>query len=157
MTKHIGCARLEYKKENSAYNLQLLQGRVRSVWAPCNREFSNFMPIYDSNLIFLRFLIIESIFYEIKYFWKKQIEFLNWIKEHYIVKRFIYIFEVLIFIIVYWWYFIQVMIPLIFVFKSKINACSEFKKFELFQFQKYDETLESRKLSHKKIMHSSSQ
>ena len=39
------------------------------------------------------------------------------------------------------------MIPLIFVFKSKINVCSESKNFEFFQFQKYDETLESRKLS----------
>ena len=32
------------------------------------------------------------------------------------------------------------MILLIFVFKSKINECSESKKFEFFQFQKYDET-----------------
>ena len=47
------------------------------------------------------------------------------------------------------------MIPLIFVFKSKINLCSESKKFEFFQFQKYDETFESRKLSHNEIMHSS--
>ena len=30
------------------------------------------------------------------------------------------------------------MIPLIFVFKSEINVCSESKKFEFFQFQKYD-------------------
>ena len=30
------------------------------------------------------------------------------------------------------------MIPLIFVFKNKINICSESKKFEVFQFQKYD-------------------
>ena len=49
------------------------------------------------------------------------------------------------------------MIPLIFVFKSKINVCSESKKFELFQSQNYDETFESRKLSHNEIMHSSSQ
>ena len=35
--------------EEEAYNLQLLRGRVRSVWAPCNREFLNFMPIYDSD------------------------------------------------------------------------------------------------------------
>ena len=49
------------------------------------------------------------------------------------------------------------MIPLIFVFKSKINVSSEAKKFEFFQFQKYDETLESRKLSHNEIIHSSSQ
>ena len=48
-TKPLGYARLEYKKENSAYNLQLLQGRARIVWAPCNREFLNFMPIYDSD------------------------------------------------------------------------------------------------------------
>ena len=41
------------------------------------------------------------------------------------------------------------MIPLIFVFKSKISVYSESKKFEFFQFQKYDETFESRKLSHK--------
>ena len=49
------------------------------------------------------------------------------------------------------------MIPLIFVFKSKINVCSESKKFEFFQFQRYDETFESRKLSHNEIMHLSSQ
>ena len=49
------------------------------------------------------------------------------------------------------------MIPLIFVFKSKINMCSESKKFKFFQFQKYDETFESRKLSHNEIMHSSPQ
>ena len=49
------------------------------------------------------------------------------------------------------------MIPFIFVFKSKINVCSESKKIEYFQFQKYDETFESRKLSHNEIMHSSSQ
>ena len=49
------------------------------------------------------------------------------------------------------------MIPLIFVFKSKINVCSESENFEFFQFQKCDETLESRKLSHNEIMHSSSQ
>ena len=41
------------------------------------------------------------------------------------------------------------MIPLIFVFKSKINVCSETKKFEFFQFQKYDETFESRKLNYR--------
>ena len=34
------------------------------------------------------------------------------------------------------------MIPLIFVFKSKINVCSESENLEFFQFQKYDETLE---------------
>ena len=45
----LGCTRLECKKENSAYNLQLLQGRVKNVWAPRNREFFNFMPIYDSD------------------------------------------------------------------------------------------------------------
>ena len=45
------------------------------------------------------------------------------------------------------------MIPLIFVFKIKINVFSESKKFEFFQFQKYDETFESRKLSHSEIMH----
>ena len=49
------------------------------------------------------------------------------------------------------------MIPLIFVFKSKINVCCESKKFEFFQFKNFDETFESRKLSHKEIMHSSSQ
>ena len=49
------------------------------------------------------------------------------------------------------------MIPLIFVFKSKINVCSETKKFKFFQFQEYDENFESRKLSHNEIMHSSSQ
>ena len=49
------------------------------------------------------------------------------------------------------------MIPLIFVFKSKINVFSESNKFEFFQFQKYDETFESRKLSPNEIMHSSSQ
>ena len=49
------------------------------------------------------------------------------------------------------------MIPLIFVFKSKINVCLESKKFEFFQFQKYHETFESRKLSHNEIMDSSSQ
>ena len=49
------------------------------------------------------------------------------------------------------------MIPLIFVFKSKINVCSESKQFEVFQFQKYDETFESRKLSHNEIMHTGSQ
>ena len=49
------------------------------------------------------------------------------------------------------------MIPLIFVFKSKINVYSESKNFEFFQFQKYDETFESRKLSHNEIMHLSSQ
>ena len=49
------------------------------------------------------------------------------------------------------------MIPLIFVFKSKINVCSKSKKFEFFQFQKYDETFKSRKLSHNEIMHSGSQ
>ena len=37
------------------------------------------------------------------------------------------------------------MIPLILVYKSKIKLCSESKKFEFFQFQKYDETYESRK------------
>ena len=47
--------------------------------------------------------------------------------------------------------------PLIFVFKSKINVCSESENFEFFQFQKYDETLESRKVSHNEIIHSSSQ
>ena len=47
------------------------------------------------------------------------------------------------------------MIRLIFVFKSKINVCSESKKFEFYQFQKYDETFESRKLSQNEIMHSS--
>ena len=41
------------------------------------------------------------------------------------------------------------MIPVIFVFKIKINVCSESKK--------YYETFESRKLSHNKIMYSSSQ
>ena len=45
------------------------------------------------------------------------------------------------------------MIPLIFVFKSKINVCLESKKFEFFQFQKYDEIFESRKLSQNEIMH----
>ena len=49
------------------------------------------------------------------------------------------------------------MIPLIFVFKSKVNVCSESKKCKFFQFQKYVETFESRKLSHKEIMHSISQ
>ena len=49
------------------------------------------------------------------------------------------------------------MIPLIFIFKSKINVCSESTKFEFFQFQKYDETFESRKLSHNEIMHSTLQ
>ena len=49
------------------------------------------------------------------------------------------------------------MIPLIVVFKNKINVCSESKKFEFFQLQKYDKTFELRKLSHNKIMHSSSQ
>ena len=49
------------------------------------------------------------------------------------------------------------MIPLIFVFMSKMNVCSKSKHFELFQFQKCDETLESRKLSHNEIMHSTSQ
>ena len=49
------------------------------------------------------------------------------------------------------------MIPLIFVFKTKNNVCSESNKFEFFQFQQYDETFESRKLSHNEIMHSSSQ
>ena len=49
------------------------------------------------------------------------------------------------------------MIPLIFVSKSKINVCSESENFEFFQFQKYDVSLESRKLSHNEIMHSSSQ
>ena len=49
------------------------------------------------------------------------------------------------------------MSTLIFFFKSKINVCSESKQFEFFQFQKYDETFESRKLSHNQIMHSSSQ
>ena len=44
------------------------------------------------------------------------------------------------------------MIPLIFVLKSKINVCSESKKFEFFQFQEYEETFESRKLSHNEIM-----
>ena len=48
------------------------------------------------------------------------------------------------------------MIPSIFVYKSKIILCSESKKFEFFQFQKYDETFESRKLSDNEIMHSSS-
>ena len=48
------------------------------------------------------------------------------------------------------------MIPLIFVFKSEINVCSESKKFEIFQFQKYDEAFVSRKSSHNEIMHSSS-
>ena len=38
------------------------------------------------------------------------------------------------------------MLPLILVFKSKINVCSESENFEFFQFQKYDEILESRKL-----------
>ena len=45
------------------------------------------------------------------------------------------------------------MIPLTFVFKSEINVCSESKKLEFFQFQKCDETFESRKLSHNEIMH----
>ena len=49
------------------------------------------------------------------------------------------------------------MIPLIFVFKSKNNVGSESNKFEFFQFQKYNETFESRKLSHNEIMHSSLQ
>ena len=49
------------------------------------------------------------------------------------------------------------MIPLIFVFKCKINVCSESKKFKFFQSQKYDEIFESRKLSHNEILHSSSQ
>ena len=49
------------------------------------------------------------------------------------------------------------MIPLIFVFRSEINVCLESKKFEFFQFQKYDETFESRKLSHNKLTHSRSQ
>ena len=49
------------------------------------------------------------------------------------------------------------MIPLIFVFKNKINICSESKKFEFYQFQKYDETFESKKLSHNASMPSSSQ
>ena len=49
------------------------------------------------------------------------------------------------------------MIPLVFNFKGKLNVCSESKNFEFFQFQKYDATLESRKLSHNEIMHSSSQ
>ena len=49
------------------------------------------------------------------------------------------------------------MITLIFVFMSKINVCSESKKFEFFQFQQYDETIESRKLSHNEIMHATSQ
>ena len=49
------------------------------------------------------------------------------------------------------------MIPLIFYFKSKINVCSESKKFEFFQFQASDETFESRKLSHNEIMVLSSQ
>ena len=48
------------------------------------------------------------------------------------------------------------MIPLIFVSKSKIEVCSESKKLEFFQFHKYDETFESRKLSNNGIMHSSS-
>ena len=47
--------------------------------------------------------------------------------------------------------------PSIFVFKSKSNVCSESKEFKFFQFQKYDETFESRKWSHNEIMHSSSQ
>ena len=47
----------------------------------------------------------------------------------------------------------QFVIPLIIFFKSKINVCTESKKFEFFQFQKYDETFESRKFSHKEIMH----
>ena len=47
------------------------------------------------------------------------------------------------------------MIPLIFVFKSKINVCSESKKLEFFQFQKYYETFESRKFTHNEIMYSS--
>ena len=46
------------------------------------------------------------------------------------------------------------MIPLIFVFKSKINVYSETKIFGFFQFQKYDETFESRKLFHNEIMYS---
>ena len=37
------------------------------------------------------------------------------------------------------------MIPLILVFKSKINVCSESKKFEFVQFQQYNETFKSRK------------
>ena len=41
------------------------------------------------------------------------------------------------------------MILLTFGFMSKINVCSESENFEFFQFQKYDETLESRKLSHR--------
>ena len=49
------------------------------------------------------------------------------------------------------------MIPLIFVFKSKINGSSESEKFQFFQFPKCDETFESRKLSHNEIMHLSSQ
>ena len=49
------------------------------------------------------------------------------------------------------------MIPFMFVFKSKINVYSESKKFETFQFQKYDKTYTSRKLSHNEMMHSSSQ
>ena len=44
------------------------------------------------------------------------------------------------------------MLPLIFVFKSKINVCSESENFEFFQFQKYYETLESRKLPHNEII-----
>ena len=49
------------------------------------------------------------------------------------------------------------MIPLIFVFKSKINVCSKSKKFEFFQIQKYDKTFKSRKFSHNEIIHLSSQ
>ena len=49
------------------------------------------------------------------------------------------------------------MIPLIFVLKSKIDVCLESRKFEFFQFQKYDGTFESRKLSRNEIMHSSAQ
>ena len=43
------------------------------------------------------------------------------------------------------------MIILIFVFTSKSNVCSESIKIEFFLLQKYDETFESRKLSHKKL------
>ena len=49
------------------------------------------------------------------------------------------------------------MIALIFVSKSKINVCSESKKFEFIQFQKYNETFEWIKLSHNEIVQSSSQ
>ena len=49
------------------------------------------------------------------------------------------------------------MIPFIFVIKSNINVCSEYKKFKFLQFQKYDKTFKSKKLSHNEIMHSSSQ